>query len=458
MSAAQYPNDRNIKLDFFRGLALLIIFINHIPGNELLLFTPSRFGLSDAAEIFVFLSGYAAALAYGGSFRRAGFAMGSFRIFHRCLQLYAAHLGLFVVLVLVCVLGNTLLETRNYIDHLNIRYFFDHTEEALLHLMTLRYVPNYFDILPMYLVVMLWIPVVWALARIHPSVGIGFSIGVYLAMWIGGLELAADPHSSRPWFFNPFGWQLIFFIGFAFGSGWVRPPAADKWLAVLCLLVLLAALPLSPEPGLRPIPWLQDWYARLLPGLEKTRFGPLRLLHFLALAYLVHMLLRTREHWLRRRSAELVVQMGRLSLPIFLVCMVLSYLGGMAFDLLGHDLSSILLINLGGCGALLAVGRLLAWLKSSPWKVERERERQPAALRVAGRSGVTVLRPGWLGAVATMTVLAAVSTLPFLLLRVPGVPSDMPVALGASEWMQQVGEPTAEILMNQDVMVPLAEP
>ena len=68
----QRTSGRNLLLDFFRGWALLIIFVNHIPFNTWSAYTPSRFGLSDAAEIFVFLSGFAAAIAFGRSFRVAG--------------------------------------------------------------------------------------------------------------------------------------------------------------------------------------------------------------------------------------------------------------------------------------------------------------------------------------------------------------------------------------------------
>ncbi len=407
-------NGRNVTIDFFRGLALLIIFVNHVPGNELLLFTPSRFGLSDAAEIFVFLSGYVAAVAYGGTFVRGGFVLGTVRVFHRCWQIYAAHLALFGLLALVCVLGNALLDTRDYIDHLNIRYFFDHTEEALLNLIALRYVPNYFDILPMYLVVMSGIPAIWALSRIRPGVALGVSFGIYLAMWWADLALPADPHSSRPWFFNPFGWQFLFFIGFAFGAGWVRPPGYRVGLIVLCLAFIALALPFGPEPNLRPGADLQRLYTAVTPWLEKTRFGPLRLLHFLALAYLVRIALMSRSHWMRSALVQRVAQLGQLSLPMFLFCMVVSYLGGMSFDVIGHGFGSITTINLAGMGFLLAVASGMAWFKSSPWKQQaRCHDESPSAagndawrMAAGSRLGVNALAGAALLAVAVVLPLS----------------------------------------------------
>lgn len=368
MTGQSQQKQRNLTLDFFRGLALLIIFINHIPGNEFLFFTPSRYGLSDAAEIFVFLSGYAAAIAYGRSFRTSGLWLGSVRVFHRCAQIYGAHLVLFMLLAVICVLGNAIFGEPDYIHRLNIRYFFDDTQEALLGLISLRYVPNYFDILPMYLVVMLWIPVVWTLSRIHLALALAFPVGVYTAMWQYGLELPADLHSDRPWFFNPFGWQLMFFTGFAFGAGWIKPPRHGPWLAALCVSFVILVLPLGPEPALRPTEFLIQLHATLQPWLDKTHFGPLRLAHFLALAYLVTMLLRNREHWLHSRTAKAIIEMGQQSLPIFIVTMALSYVGGMMLDQFGHAAATLAAVNLGGCAFLLLTARGMAWLKSGPWK------------------------------------------------------------------------------------------
>ncbi|MCU0736238.1 MAG: OpgC domain-containing protein [Methylotetracoccus sp.] len=434
MSRIENPTQRNIKLDFFRGVALLIIYINHIPGNELLLYTPSRFGLSDAAEIFVFLSGYAAAIAYGRSFRTAGFALGSFRVFHRCVQIYAAHLGLFALMAMICVLGSQWLETQDYVTHLNIRYFFDHTEAALLGLVSLQYVPNYFDILPMYLVVMLWIPGIVAMSGVHRIMAMAFPPALYLAMWMLGLEFSADPNSARPWFFNPFGWQLLFFIGFAFGSNWLRVPATHPWLVAASVAFLVIAVPFSPEPAMRPTEWLQGAHAMLQPLLEKTRFGPLRLIHFLALAYLVIVSLRYGEQWLQRTWAQSIVQMGRQSLPIFVVSMALSYVGGMAYDVVGHHAGSILWINLGGCLLLILAGYGLAWIKSSPWK--QAGSGLPAEDGRGGALGsLPPLRWEWVKGGAMFALLGAVTAFPLWVSRKAADMATSPVTLSESAWV-----------------------
>src|SRR5262245_24468796 len=92
---------RDARVDFFRGLALAFIFIDHVPGNRLAWFTLHNFGFSDAAEIFVFLAGYAAFLAYAPSFQEHGAAVGLRRVVRRIRDLYAAH----IILLVVCVAG-----------------------------------------------------------------------------------------------------------------------------------------------------------------------------------------------------------------------------------------------------------------------------------------------------------------------------------------------------------------
>ena len=75
MSNGSAASARDPRVDFFRGLAFLIIFIAHVPANWLTKWIPARFGFSDATEMFVFMSGYAAGIAFGGVFLRAGWLM-----------------------------------------------------------------------------------------------------------------------------------------------------------------------------------------------------------------------------------------------------------------------------------------------------------------------------------------------------------------------------------------------
>src|SRR6056297_575763 len=141
------PRDR--RLDFFRGVAMFIILIAHIPRDWWALWIPARFGFSDGAEMFVFCSGMASALAFGGLFASHGFLTGTARVAFRIWQIYWAHIALFITTLLVLLIANELQETKDYVLALNLRHFTENVEQNLLALMTLTYVPNYFDMLPM---------------------------------------------------------------------------------------------------------------------------------------------------------------------------------------------------------------------------------------------------------------------------------------------------------------------
>jgi hypothetical protein len=364
----QSPQNRNLQLDFFRGLALIVIFINHMPDNPWLWYTPSRFGLSDAAEVFVFLSGFASALAYGRCFERAGLWLGLVRILHRCVQIYCAHLASFVLLALVCVIGNRWVPEMDDIQRLNIAYFFDATQQALYDLFSLAYVPNYFDILPMYLVMMVWLPIFWALSRLHVGLALACSVALYWASFYFGWELTADPATGRPWYFNPYNWQIMFFTGFAFGAGWARVNAKQNGLLAACLVLVLVSIPLGHEPTFSQVLFWGELRATLETWLDKSHLGPLRWVHLLALAYVMHRLCNWRPKWLTSALPSAVVTMGQQSLPIFLYSMVLSYAGGIWLDHLGRDPWTAALVNLSGLSLMLLAGQLMAWLDSKPWK------------------------------------------------------------------------------------------
>jgi len=366
-------NGRDPRLDFFRGLAMLIIYTAHMPKNHWSNFIPARFGLSDAAEMFVFLSGFAAAIAFGSTFRRHGMWVGSLRIGYRCWQIYVCHLGLFFAIATLCVAGNVLLggEDPDYIGRLNLYFFFEQTQTALLGLVTLTYVPNFFDILPMYLGILLMVPLVMGLARLDVRLAVVFCVSLYVLNWTLGWGFPADPRSDREWFFNPLGWQLIFFTGFALSAGWLRPPPVDRRLVIACVVFVLLCVPIGRWQIWTQYDWLRDLRDWLRPGIfgfGKTDFGLLRYIHFLALAYLAVAFLQGREHWLRSRWVAPIVKTGQQSLPVFLSSMVLSIVAGMVLFELGRSDATWALTNIGGWIILMGLAYVYAWFKSIPWK------------------------------------------------------------------------------------------
>jgi len=372
---------RDPRLDFFRGLAMLIIMVAHIQWNAWANWIPARFGPSDAAEMFVFCSGYAAAIAFGGTFLRAGFWMGVRRIALRCWQVYWAHLGLFFFIAATSVVAYNMFsgepDSRNYITGLNLGPFFDDPASQLVGLFTLTYVPNYFDILPMYIVILMMVPLVVALQRIHLNLAIGFCVGLYGIAWAFNLNFPAEPWSDRPWFFNPLAWQLLFFTGFMLARGWIQPPPFTPRLVIAAAVFVLVMIPLSrwqiytQVPALHAIHdwvWLR-WHDQ--PGIFKTNHHPLRYLHILALAYLAIWLLQGREQLLYGWPWRVVIKVGQQALATFLTSMALAWILTIALDQLGRDALTVALVNLFGLGTIVAVAYLVGWYKSEPWRRPR---------------------------------------------------------------------------------------
>ncbi|WP_299621909.1 OpgC family protein [uncultured Tateyamaria sp.] len=384
---------RDIRLDFFRGVAMFIILIAHTPGNFLTSWIPARWGFSDATEIFVFCSGMASAIAFGRAFETAGWRLGTARVTFRIWQVYWAHVGLFfATLALISVLTETGLGTRNYVGQLNLWRFYAEVDtgtvtDLIVRFMTLRYVPNYFDILPMYMVVLVMMPVITALARVRTWLVFAFMGITWLfgqtalveALGLPHLELPADPSSDRTWFFNPFGWQLIFFTGFAFMRGWIPKPPVNAVLIGIALFIVLANVPLS-NIGVRELgfDWARDWRRENTAWISKSDFGILRYVHFLALAYLMWVLAGDKGNRIRAgqsalgrawgRLLRIILKVGQQSLAVFVVSMFTARLMGFAMDVLGRNTGTVLLVNFAGACVLVATAYVAGWFKSNPWK------------------------------------------------------------------------------------------
>ncbi|MGC9417520.1 MAG: OpgC family protein [Rhodovulum sp.] len=379
---------RDLRIDLFRGLAMFIILIDHIPANPWGRWTVGKFAFSDATEIFVFCSGMAAALSFGRSFDRAGWAIGTARTAYRIWQLYWAHIGLFFFVAAMMAAFDLIGAVEgSYVGRLNLWPFFDNPVPQIVGLFTLTYVPNYFDILPMYLGTLALMPVILALARVHPRLAMGASAGVWLACNLGLLALPAEPWSDREWFFNPFGWQLLFFTGFAFVAGWLPAPPVRRGLVWAALGFLLLSSPLASPHAVTLLKqvwmpaadWAMETYPKILGLRTKTEFGILRYLHFLALAYLAWAAMGSRGTRLAptgrglavrawRGLVAVTVQVGQQSLAIFVFSMALAPALGFALDVAGRTAIHIALANLLGLAALAGAAYGIDWIKAQPWK------------------------------------------------------------------------------------------
>ena len=382
---------RDPRLDFYRGIAMFIILIAHIPGNKWTSWIPARFGFSDATEIFVFCSGMASAIAFGGSFARHGWWMGTARVTFRVWQVYWAHICLFFFVAMTMAALDTYGSfDKSYVNSLNLAHFFKDPMPQIVGLFTLAYVPNYFDILPMYLVVLALMPLFMALSRLSLWAVAAVSIAIWLAANIGLLAPGAEPWSDRQWFFNPFGWQLLFFTGFAFMRGWLPAPPVSQALIWICAGFLILSAPFG---SWKVFLWVDAWNGDLGDQIRKvwavsgdlrakTPFGLLRYMHFLALAYLAFVVAGKGGHRLLgggdgpagqvwHVALKIITKVGQQSLAVFVFSMALARLIGFALDQVGRNTASFALANLTGFALIIAAAYTAGWFKTHPWKSKR---------------------------------------------------------------------------------------
>jgi hypothetical protein len=388
MSAPAATGARDARLDFFRGLAMLIIYVAHTPRNDWILWIPARFGPSDAAEMFVFCSGFASALAFGGSFRRHGFGVGCLRIVNRCWQIYWCQFCLVLATTALLYAATTHLGTRDYLFELNIQPLLREPGQALVGLLTLSYVPNYFDILPMYIAVLALMPAVMLLARIDLRLVGGFMAALWLLAFVTHVGPPAEWWSERRWFFNPLSWQLLFYTGFAFASGWVPPPPADRRLTIGAIAFVVACVPVTFWWLIQHYAVLHAAFEALAPWTDKTYFGPLRYLHFLALAYLALRVVDAQPRLLTGPVSAHIIKVGQQALPVFLSSILLAQAVGIVLDLAGRTQLSMAAGNLGGMAVLIGIAHLVSYVKSQPWR----RRTATAATAPAPPPGV---HPAW---------------------------------------------------------------
>ncbi|SEI06145.1 OpgC domain-containing protein [Pseudomonas fuscovaginae UPB0736] len=357
-------NGRDPRIDFFRGLALIFIFWDHVPHNPLGQITLRNIGFSDAAEVFVFLAGYAAILAYGKILQRDGYLIACVKILRRAWVLYVVHIFLLAMLMGIVFFANSHVETRDLIQEMGLQHFVSHPEQALTDELLLRFKPNLMDPLPLYIVLLLGLPLVLPLLLRQPMAVVAASLTVYLLAPLLGWNLAAI--GDGVWYFNPVTWQLLFILGGAAALHSQRPQLPDhRPLARQPLFVVAATYALVA--GVLTVSWrwpqihdalmpatLSNW----LYPISKTDLSPVRLLHFLALAYVTAKLLPTGKwthHWLARQTCR----MGRYSLEVFCLGVLLAPLADMVNAIADDAFAMQVCTALAGAGLMALLG---AWL------------------------------------------------------------------------------------------------
>src|SRR5258708_3939629 len=324
---APVSTERDLRLDLFRGIALWLIFLDHIPSNAVSWITIRNYGFSDATEIFVFISGYTAAFVYGRAMQVHGFIVAAARVLKRAWQIYVAHVFLFAIYLAEISYIAQSFDNPLYSEEMGVLDFLKDPAVTILQALMLKFKPVNMDILPLYIVLLLmFAPILWLLLR-APSLALVVSATLYTLMWLFDWNIPAYPEGT--WAFNPYAWQLLFVFGAwcALGgaqrlSRWIH----SKAVVGLAFAYLLFAFSIT-----------MTWYFPRLAGfvpkfvgdaiypIDKTNLDVLRIMHFLALAVITVAFVPRDWPALKSRIFWPAIVCGQHSLDTFCLGVFLSF-------------------------------------------------------------------------------------------------------------------------------------
>jgi hypothetical protein len=360
--------ERDLRLDLFRGVGLWMIFLDHIPHDVVSWLTLRNYGFSDAAEFFVFISGYLAGFIYGPIIKAGHFLAALKRLWKRAMEMYVAHIMLF--LIFTAQIARTVRKFDNplYEDEFNVHNFLLHPDVLIGQALSLRYKPVNLDVLPLYIALIATAPfMLWAMVR-RPNLTLLGSIVLFICARKFDWNLASYPPGTT-WYFNPFAWQLMFIF-----AAWCGTGGANKiWpiiqsrlaLAVALLWILFGFLIVMswhfPILGW----WVPAWLNKMMYPIDKTDLDMLRFTHFLALALVVvrfvpHNWAALTSKWLRP-----MVMCGQHSLPIFCFGVFLSFAAHWVLMQYTRGVWEQLVIS--AAGILIMIG--IAWVLDRADKV-----------------------------------------------------------------------------------------
>jgi hypothetical protein len=358
-------SQRDLRLDLFRGIALWLIFLDHIPSNIVSWVTIRNYGFSDAAEIFIFISGYTAAFVYGRALDERGFVVASARVLKRAWQIYVAHIFLFTIFLAEISYISTRFQNPLFTEEMNILDFLKQPDVTIIQALLLRFRPTNMDVLPLYIVLMAFFPPMLWLLRKKADLALSLSVVLYAITWEFELALPSWPDGS--WFFNPYAWQLLFVFG-----AWCALGGAERMSRILtskitlglAVAYLLFCFAVTLTWHFQKIdflmPKLLEYY---MYPISKTDLDVLRFAHFLALASLTTYFIP--KGWPGLKSAWLrpMILCGQHSLEVFCVNVFLAFAGQFAIVELGGSAWLHFVISLAGISLMCGAAWLLAWYK-----------------------------------------------------------------------------------------------
>lgn len=369
---------RDLRLDLFRGIANWWIFLDHIPYNIVNWLTPRNYGFSDAADLFVFISGYTASFVYARMMLERGFLVGATRLMKRVWQLYVAHVFLFVIYIVTIGFVAIKFHDPDIINEFNVAGLVENPIETLTQGMILKFKPVNLDVLPLYIVLMgFFPPVLWLMLR-RPDTVMVCSLVLYFAARQFGWNLPSYPVGT--WYFNPFCWQLLFIFGAWFALGGAlesRSVIQSRHLLIAGVAYLLFSLVMTMAGRFEAFGnlfprWLYDAFN---PN-DKTNLAPYRVLHFVIIAFLVTRFLPQNWPGLEWKVFEPMIRCGQQSLEVFCVGVFLSFVAHFMLTLSSGSILVQVVISVGGIALLCAVAYYRSWSKRQDKPPPRPRPAQ----------------------------------------------------------------------------------
>lgn len=356
---------RDTRIDVFRALALLTIFINHVPGTAFELLTHKNFGFSDSAEAFVLISGIAVGLAYGLKFEPGNRLLMTLKAWRRASVLYIAHIVTTVATLALFSAAALWFARPKLLEMINITALVEDTPRALVGLATLGHQVGYNNILSMYAAVLLMLPLFLLLSRINLLLMVTVSGLVWFAA--GYWQIAPQNYpTDGVWFLNPLSWQFLFVIGIACTLHVRRGGTIcfSKPLAIMSLGYILFAL-----IWVRWSFWGLEAKVDLplvLSGFDKTFLSLPRLLHVLAIAYLI-VAIPSLSNLARTSSANPLAILGKHSLPVFIAGTMLAMVAQVLKTVYGGGFVLDTSLIAAGIALQFALAYWLDWLPTIGW-------------------------------------------------------------------------------------------
>ncbi|MBD8064159.1 OpgC domain-containing protein [Devosia sp. PTR5] len=377
------PGARDDRLDMFRGLALVMIFINHVPGTVYENFTNRNFGFSDAAEAFVFMSGLAAGLAYSGAFRNGGpLWLAIARPWARARQLYFVHIAITAISLAIFAGAAHYFGLYEVLLKNNIAALVKDPLATLVGIPLLTHQFGYLNILPLYLVLLLASPLVFIAGLRWPWPTFLCSIALWVLAGQFRINLPNYP-TSGGWFFNPISWQLLFVTGLLSGMAMKqgrRFIPVNPWLFLLSLgfvlfVIVWVKVPPIAEAGRAGLGQLSAWGLPFyLTNFDKSFVAAPRLLHALALFYVLASIPALQLVAASRWTAPLR-SLGRQGLAVFATGTVLSlFLQAIKTVVEPDPVTDGLML---GSGLVLLL--VLSWALNTTTRLRRAQPRPAAA-------------------------------------------------------------------------------